>query len=125
MARGGLPPLSDPALKRPQLTVRESTGEFTLKACEEFLADAIGLGLEPRAHARPDSFERVLSGPPIARRLGLAAVGGADLAVLPRRGEPPEEAFKVSLVSNGDVGRLPSGERCQVVLHGLNLLQEP
>ena len=120
MARGRLSPLLDPALKGAQLTIREDAGEFSLEADEEFLADTVGLGLEPRAHARPHALERIYPGPPITRGPRLAPMGGADLAVLPRGGQTLEEALEVSLVANGDVGRLPSGQRRQVVLHRSN-----
>ena len=54
----------------------------SLEACEEFLAHALGLSLEPRAHVRPDGLEGVRSGPPITRRPGRGEMGGADLALL-------------------------------------------
>jgi hypothetical protein len=110
VARGRLSPLPDPALKGAQLTIRENAGQFTLEADEEFPADTVGLSLEPRAHARPYALERIYPGPPITRGPRLAAMGGADLAVLPRRGKTLEEALEVSLVANRDVGRLPSGQ---------------
>ena len=92
-------PFPDPALKGPQLTIRKDTGHFTLQAHEELSTDAVGLGLQPRAYTRPRAFERILARPPIARRHGRAAMGGADLAVLPRRGKTLEEALEVSLVA--------------------------
>jgi len=37
LARRGLSPFLDPALKAAELTIRENAREFTLQACEEFL----------------------------------------------------------------------------------------
>ena len=108
LARGGAAPFLDPTLKGAQLAIRESAGELILEACEEFLADTVGLGLEPRAHARPDRHERIRTGPPIAGGAGRAAVGRADFAVLPRRGQALEKTLEASLVAHRDVGRLPA-----------------
>jgi hypothetical protein len=97
----------------------------SLKACEEFLAHAVGLGLEPRAHVRPDGFEGILSGPPISRRPGHGEMGGADLALLPRRGQALEKAVEGARVARRQVGWLARGEGRQVLLHGADLLQQP
>ena len=95
------------------------------EAGEEFLANAVWLSLDPRAHARPDGLEGVLSGTPITRRPGRSEMGGADLALLPRRGQALEKAAEVSLVARSQVGRLASGECRQVMLNGADLRQKP
>jgi hypothetical protein len=125
LTRGGVAPLLDPALKRAELAVRERTGEFTLKASEEFLADAIGFGLEPRTHAGPGARERIFAGAPITRGSGRKAMRGADLAVLPRRGQTSEKAIEASFGAWRQVGDLAGGQGRQVVLHRSDLLQEP
>jgi hypothetical protein len=94
LARGGLAPIPDPTLKRPELTIGEDAREVTLEALEELSADSIGLGLEPRADAGPDAGERVRACPPITPRSGCATMGGADLAVLPRRGQAGKKAVQ-------------------------------
>jgi hypothetical protein len=81
LARGGLTPISDPTLKRPELTIGEDAREFTLETLEELSADSIGLGLEPRADTGPDAGERVRACPPITPGSGCAPMGGANLAV--------------------------------------------
>ena len=77
------------------MTIGEDAREFTLEALEELSADSIGLGLEPRADTRPDAGERVRACPPITPRSGRAPMGGADLAVLPRRGQAGKKAIKL------------------------------
>ena len=65
LPRGGVPPLRDAALKSPQLTIGEDAWQFNLKVLEEFFADAVWFGFEPRAHAGPGTLERILAGAPI------------------------------------------------------------
>ena len=124
MARRGLSPLPDPALKRAQLSVREDTWEFMLEACKEIAPDAIGFGLEPGAHTRPDTLERILARPPIARGARRETMGGADFAMLPRGGQTREESIEATFVARRQVCRLAGGEGGQVMLHRPNLLQE-
>jgi hypothetical protein len=99
LPRGRLSPLSDPALKCAELTIWEDAGQFTLKAREEFFTDTVGLGLEPCAHAWPCALERILSGTPITRWPRREAMGGADLSLLPRRGQTSEKPIEASLAA--------------------------
>jgi hypothetical protein len=52
-------------------------------------------------------------------------MGGADLALLPGRGQALEKAVEVSWMARRQVGRLARGEGRQVLLHGADLLQQP
>jgi hypothetical protein len=123
LTRGGVAPLPDPALKRTQLAIREGAWEFTLQAYEEFATDAIGLSFEPPADTRPHPFEGILARPPITHGPGRPAMGGANLAVLPRRRQAGEKAVQVSGPTR-HVRGLPSGECGKVVLHRSNLLEQ-
>src|ERR1700687_6299473 len=116
-------PLPDPSLKGAQLSIGKDAGMFTLKAHEELSTDAVGLGLEPRAYTRPHALERILARPPITRGPGRAAMGGADLAVLPGRRQSGEKGIQVPL-SASQVGGLPGGQCRQMVLDRSDLLQE-
>jgi hypothetical protein len=124
LARGGLAPVPDPALKRPELTIGEDAREFTLEALEEFSADSIGLSLEPCADTGPDVGERVRACQPISPRSGCAPMSGADLAVLPRRRQAGKKAVQAALVTRRQMRRLARREAHQVVLHHADLFQE-
>lgn len=116
-------PLADAALKRTQLAVREGAWDFTLQAHEELTTDAIGLGFEPHADTRPYPFEGILACPPITHGPGRAAMGRADLAVLPRRRQASEKAVQISRRTR-HVRGLASGQCGQVVLHRSDLFEQ-
>src|SRR5258708_26565885 len=117
-----MPPLPDPALKRAQLTIRKYAGELTLQAHEELSTDAVGLGLEPRAYTGPCALERIFARPPITRGPGRAAMGGADLAMLPGRRQSDEKGIQIPL-STRHVRGLPGRQCREMVLDRSDLLQ--
>jgi hypothetical protein len=51
-------------------------------------------------------------------------MGGADLAVLPRRGQAGKKAVQAALVTRRQMHRLARRESRQVVLHHADLLEE-
>jgi hypothetical protein len=123
LPRGGVSPLPDPALKRPQLTIRKNAGELTLQAHEELSTDAVGLSLEPRAYTGPRALERIFARPPISRRPGCAAMGGADLTMLPSRRQSYEKGLQIPL-STRHVRGLPGGQCREMVLDRSDFVQQ-
>jgi len=98
-------PLLDAPLERSELPVRKSFRVLDLQTFEQFLARAIRLGLEPKNDAWPDCFERISSCPPMSNWFGTSAMGRAGVPVLPRRGQAPKKAIKVSVSVGQDVNR--------------------
>ena len=120
-----LSPLSDSTLEGAQLPVREDAREFVLEACKKIAPDAIGLGLEPRAHNGPGGLKRILARPPITRGARRETMRGADFAVLPRGGQARQEFVEAAVLARCQVRRLAGGQSGQVALDRPNLLQEP
>lgn len=93
---GETSPLFHPSLESPQLSRRQFRA-FAAKPFQQLLGGSVGLGLQPRDHARPLRLERVASSSPVSLGLRSSAVRRSDLAVLPRGREAAQEVFEVCI----------------------------
>lgn len=106
---GKAAPLSDPALKRPELAVGEPTRIVVAESREESLRGAVRLVLEPRDDVRRRIIKRIDSRSPAPRRFGSRATGGSYLAVAPRVRGTLQEAIEISISTQQDLERLAGG----------------
>ena len=91
--------------------------EFSPAGARRDLGRAVGLGLEPRTRAARRRLERILARPPIARRPGREAMGGADLAVVARPSpDPARKASRSASRCRRHVRGLTGGQCRQMVL---------
>ena len=90
-------PVSDPALKRPELARSELAWVLAAKSLEQSFARDVGLLLEPPSNLRPYVLERIDSSPPGADIGGALPVCGSTLSLVPELRKFGEEALQTGL----------------------------
>jgi len=118
-------PVLDPPLQHPQLAGNKHARMLPPQAVKEFLRCSIRLGLKPLHHPWPRRLERTPTGAPAARRFRRGPVSRPHFSGSPGDGQAAREPVKLGILLRHRMNRRARSQRCQVVLYGPNLVQEP